>query len=68
MRANQAELSRGFAMEGMPASDRKRVLKSGERAFAVAIGVFMLCMSMLSIVAIFAIVSPFARLVEGLSK
>ena len=64
----QSAISGGFAVEAVPLSSQKRALTSGERAFAVAMGVFMLCMSMLSIVAIFALVSPVARLVEGLSK
>jgi hypothetical protein len=51
-----------------PEPGRRRALTSGERALAVAMGIVMLFMSVLSIVVTVAIVSPLGRLVEGLSK
>jgi hypothetical protein len=45
-----------------------RVLTAAERALAIAVGVFMLCLSALSLVVTIAMLTPMVRLVEGLSK
>jgi hypothetical protein len=45
-----------------------RVLTPSERSVAVAVGAVMLILSLLSLSVTFALYSPVARLVEGLSK
>ena len=49
-------------------SDGLRVLTPFERGLAVAVGAFMLLLSLLSIGVMVALATPVVRLVEGLSK